>query len=82
MEHKEIGIRILIAMGCMIAGDVIHHFIQHNVVLFIAGAVYMGISEGRSKSNKDSNTITFTDEEVGKIDASYDARKDYSDNGG
>ena len=70
-------IRILIAMGCMIAADIVHYFIQYDMIFFIFGAVYMGICESRSQNNKDSNTITFTDEEAGKIDASYDARKDY-----
>ena len=75
MKSKEMFIRILIAIGCMIGADIVHYFIQYNMIYFIFGAMYMGISENRSQSNKDSNTITFTNEEIEEIGRIYNLSK-------
>lgn len=41
---KDISIKILIALGCMMVGTAVHHFIEYDLVYFVAGSVYMAIA--------------------------------------
>ena len=52
--YKEYGIRILIAIGCMIVADIVHYFIKVDMVFFLAGTVYMAIVTRRVMPTTDT----------------------------